>query len=216
MKKFEISKKFQIFPDFPLFTKKSNTTLHIRQLFVQADVGIFVSMTMFDKIIHVNKAGKEVKHLKATLKRVNVPVVIDLIAQWLRKIMHHRNQLNHYRNTIHSFRDNFNAVFLDTDFSENLKVQIKSEPQSLNWSHEQVTVHSGIMKINGEKIYYPTLSEDKKHNQAFVRTAVSTMVSKFEEYDCCLIKSDNCHHYKSAESFHDSQDFANKWNIPVI
>ena len=118
MKKFEISKKFQIFPDFPLFTKKSNTTLHIRQLFVQADVGIFVSMTMFDKIIHVNKAGKEVKHLKATLKRVNVPVVIDLIAQWLRKIMHHRNQLNHYRNTIHSFRDNFNAVFLDTDFSE--------------------------------------------------------------------------------------------------
>ena len=39
---------------------------------------------------------------------------------------------------------------------------------------------------------------------------------KFEEYDCCLIESDNCQHYKSAESFHDSQDFANKWNIPLI
>ena len=68
------------------------------------------------------------------------------------------------------------------------------------------------------KIYYPTLSDDKKHDQAFVRTAVSTMVEgvKFEEYDCCLIESDNCQHYKSAESFHDSQDFANKWNIPLI
>ena len=138
-------------------------------------------MTMFDKIIHVNRAGKEVKHLKATLKRVNVPVVIDFIAQWLPKIMHHRNQLKHYRNTIHSLRDNFN-VSLDIDFSENLKVPIKSEPQSLHWSHKQVTDHSGIIKVDGEKIYYPTLSEDKKHDQVFVRTAVSTMVEgvKFE------------------------------------
>ena len=74
------------------------------------------------------------------------------------------------------------------------------------------------LKVDGVKIYYPTLSEDKKHDQAFVRTAVSTMVEgvKFEEYDCCLIESDNCQHYKSAESFHDSQDFANKWNIPLI
>ena len=65
---------------------------------------------------------------------------------------------------------------LDIDFSENLKVPIKSEPQSLHSSHEQVTVHSGIIKVDGEKTYNPTLSEDKKRNQAFVRTAVSTMV----------------------------------------
>ena len=74
------------------------------------------------------------------------------------------------------------------------------------------------LKVDGVKTYYPTLSGDKKHDQAFVRTAVSTMIEgvKFEEYDCCLIESDNCQHYKSAESFHDSQDFANKWNIPLI
>ena len=59
-----------------------------------ADTLIFVSMTMFDKIIHVNKASKEVKHLKATLKHVNAPVVIDLIAQWLPKIMHHKIEYN--------------------------------------------------------------------------------------------------------------------------
>ena len=47
----------------------------------------------------------------------------------------------------------FDTIPVDVDFSENLSVPTKYEPQSLHWSHSQVTVHSGILKnIGGKKL----------------------------------------------------------------
>ena len=41
---------------------------------------------------------------------------------------------------------------IDVDFPENLKVPVKYEPQSIHWSHEQVTIHSAILKYQGRRV----------------------------------------------------------------
>ena len=75
--------------------------------------------------------------------------------------------LKYYRNTQSIFESLFDSVSIDIDFAENLTVPVKYEPQSLHLAHEQVTVHSGIMKVNGEKTY-PYFSDSLKHDQVFV------------------------------------------------
>ena len=86
------------------------------------------------------------------------------------------------------------AVSIDIDFSENLSVPLKFEPQSMHWCHKQVTVHSGILKMNGEKSYHPYLSDDIKHDNVLVDTALREMTVSIEpgQGQTLLINSDNC------------------------
>ena len=67
--------------------------------------------------------------------------------------------------TITTFKENFHAAFLDIDFSENLSLPVKHEPQFLHWHHDQVTVHTGIVKIHDE-------NSKHKHYQRFVKLAL--------------------------------------------
>ena len=77
--------------------------------------------------------------------------LVNFVDNILAKLIYHRNILKHYRNTQSIFESLFDSVSIDIDFAENLTVPVKYEPQSLHWAHEQVTVHSGITKVNGEK-----------------------------------------------------------------
>lgn len=56
---------------------------------------------------------------------------------------------------------------MDIDFAENLTVLVKYEPQSLHWIKEQVTVHSGLIKVNGAKSYNLYFSETPKYMTTF-------------------------------------------------
>ena len=62
-----------------------------------------------------------------------------------------------------------NAIYLDKDFSENLTIGIKWEPQSHHWCKLQVSVHSALIKYLQEKVYHPYVSDSCVHDQAFVR-----------------------------------------------
>ena len=89
--------------------------------------------------------------------------IINFIATRLPKIIHHRNHLKHYWSIITEFRECYDNVHIDIDFSENLSIHVKFEPQPLHWHHEQVTIHSGILKAKGRKPYHPYISNDRKH-----------------------------------------------------
>ena len=66
---------------------------------------------------------------------------------------------------------------VDIDFSKNLTVPVNFESQSLYWCHQQVTVHSGILKCNGEKNYIAHFSLFScKHDQLFVDNVVKNMI----------------------------------------
>ena len=64
----------------------------------------------------------------------------------------------------------------------------------MHWSHEQITVHSAIIKHKGGKQYHPYLSNDCKHDQHFVHTVLDTMLDSFdfEASEYLIIESDNC------------------------
>ena len=69
------------------------------------------------------------------------------------------------------------TIFLYIDFSDNLMVSVKYEPQSLHWSHEQITaVHSGILKDGGDKSYHAYLSDDKQHDQKLIKLVIKLVI----------------------------------------
>ena len=126
--------------------------------------------------------------------------------------------MKHYRSTISKVEEHFDSVFIDIDYAENLTVPLKCEPQSLHCSHEQVTVHSGILKYEGEKSYYPYLSEDKKHDQHFVYVVLYEMLKEIENTTKYIItESNNCKsQYKSAAHFVSIQSIADFYDKKVL
>lgn len=96
-----------------------------------------------------------IKQLKVVSKSVGLASITEFISIMLPKLINHRNHLKYYRSVIHEFKELFDTLFIEKDFSEKLSTLVKYEPQSLHWSHEQTTVHSGLMKHNGEESYHP-------------------------------------------------------------
>jgi len=98
-------------------------------------------------------------------------------------------------------------------------VPVKLEPQSLHWSHNQVTVRSGILKLTGENFYHPYLSDNRKHDKKFVLLCFEKMLSTYDvpENHYIVIGSDNCtSQYKSAEHFYDLQSISDSFNRKII
>ena len=115
--------------------------------------------------------------------------------------------LTHYRKSIKDFYNYFESVKLDIDFRENLTLPVKHQPQSLHWSYTQITIHSGILKSDGEKIYhaYIYVSDNLKHDQTFVKISIAKMVENGNMDNIhIIIESDNSSsQFKSAKHFHD-------------
>lgn len=138
---------------------------------------ICVDLTRFEMVEYKKKNEEISTKLRPISKSSTLVDIINFLNTILTNIINHRNHLKHYRNVINVFRDALDALFIDIDFSENLKLPYKEEPQSLHWCHDSVTVHSGIVKIHGEKIYHPYISDDKKHDQTFVKLDLEKMIS---------------------------------------
>ena len=184
-----------------------------------ADEDVTVKLMHFESVETTTKKGAIVKRLRALSTDANVEFILDFISNLLPKIINHRNQLKHYRHSIKTFHDLFDALNTDIDFSENLLVPVKYEPQSLHWSHKQVTIHSGILKLNGEKSYHPYISEDRQHDQSFVKIVIEEMLNTVDKNlpGICAIESDNCSaQYKSAQHVYDIQQISNKYKMSIL
>lgn len=201
----------------------------LQTLILKCDERVTVQFTQYEKKECfdkqgnplLNAKGEQVKRLKPVQQQVNARYLMEFIDNILPAAVHHRNHLKYYRNTIHTFRQLFECVSMDIDFSENLTLEVKFEPQSLHWYKVQITVHSGLLKIDTHKSYHPYLSDSKVHDQAFVKLVILKMLSTVEdmmsEDTKILIESDNCSsQYKSTEHFADLQDLANQYQRTVI
>ena len=126
--------------------------------------------------IILNKQGNPVTRLVPVQDHVNAKFLVNFMRELLPKLVHHGNMLKLYHNLKAAFLENLECTYIDIDFSENLTVGIKWEPQSLHWSKKQVTVHSGIVKVNGNKVYHPYVSNSRVHDQIFVKSALEEMI----------------------------------------
>ena len=88
----------------------------------------------------------------------------------------------------------------------------------MHWSKRQVTVHSGIVKVNGIKEYHPYLTEDNQHDQALVWVNLERLVdvAAMRSPSAILVESDNGNDYKSAQHFFDVQRICDKVRVPII
>ena len=93
-------------------------------------------------------------------------------------------------------------------------------PQSLHWAQGQVTVHSGLIKVNGTKSYYLYFSDTKVHDHVLVKIAMDEMLSEvnnMNSFDAVVIEFDNCTaQYKSVKYFNDLQKVSNRLDKNII
>ena len=179
-------------------------------LISKSNDSVIASMLIFRKVERITPKGKVIKPFR---QNANIKFVVGFIDDMLTKIIHHRNLLKNYRSNIGVLLDNTNnLVLLWIDFSENLTIPIKQEPQSLHWCKEQISVHSGISKQDGIKKYHPYLSDDIKHDQTFVLNVMQRMIDEvnIEPGVSCTSQ------YKSVQNFFDLQNLANEHHVKII
>ena len=186
-----------------------------------------IPFTYFDKQIQydddgkviLNKKEKPVKKLVPVTENATAKFLIEFLRNMLPNIINHRNMLKLYRNIKGAFLNTLNAVYMDIDFSENLTIGIKWEPQETHWTKTQVTVHSGLVKLDEEKVYHPYISNSRLHDQVFVHQALEEMIERtnIPEDKRLLIESDNCSgQYKSSHHFFHLQSLSNQLNKIII
>ena len=120
------------------------------------------------------------------------------------KSSYDHNHLKHYHTTIQKCQHYFSTISTYADFSENSKIPVKSKNQSLHWSHKQITLHSGILKVNGAKSHHKYISDNLKHDQHFVYIVLDVLAEEpgitVNKY--VIIETNNCaSQYKSAGYF---------------
>ena len=167
----------------------------------------------------LNKKDQPVKRLVALKEQVDGKFLVQFLKNILPEAIHHRNMLRLYRNVKHAFIDNLGGLYIDIDFSENLTIGIKYEPQSLHWNKLQVTIHSGLVIFNGVKVYHPYVSNCRVHDQVFIHQVLQEMFSTLEvpERIPIVIESDNCSgQYKSCQHFFHLQSLANQLNCDIV
>ena len=103
-------------------------------------------------------------------------------SQILPTIIHHRNMLKHCRSIKDTFQDSL-ILYLRVDFSRNLSIPIRYEPQSWHWHHDQVSIQSGILKVDGEKSYHLYFSDSLRHDQVLVKQSMNEMINEIDLKD---------------------------------
>ena len=118
-------------------------------------------MKLFEKVEVVTNKGDTCKRLELRQNKSLAAEIIAFIDTFLFKLIFHRNDLQHHRSTIHQLSQQFTeaSIHMDLDLAENLTIPIRESPQQMHWHKKQVvTVHSGILNMNGDKEYHPYMT----------------------------------------------------------
>ena len=89
----------------------------------------------------------------------------------------------------------------------------------MHWCHQQISVHSSILKEDCGKAYHVYLSNGRLHDQFIVRCVLDEMLTEcgINTHEAVIIESNNCsNQYKSESSFPNLQELANSLNVPLI
>ena len=145
---------------------------------------------------NVDKHGEIKKQLSVKSEQVNVKFIVEFIEKILPNIVHHRNLLLNFRTEYPRVLESLSTVEIHVDFSENLTLTLPEEIQSMYWGQAktQVTLHSGILKFQGNKSYHLYISNDLTHDQAFVYLVLNQMLSDIEiaPGTTVIVTCDNC------------------------
>lgn len=95
------------------------------------DKEVTVKMQHFETEECIIQKWKLTNHVEAKSEKANFFFLLDYISKCFPKIINHKNHLKNHYNTIHLFREHFNTIYFDKNFSENTKIPVKFESQFL-------------------------------------------------------------------------------------
>ena len=131
----------------------------------ESNDSITIPFMYFGKRNKQTKGGEIRKILTAVQQDVNISFLCNFVENISSKIIHYRNLLKNFRTLYPQIVGNLSTAELIVDFAEYLTVPLSKQPQSMYWVENQVSIHSGIFKKNGEKTYHPYFSSDLTHDQ---------------------------------------------------
>ena len=107
------------------------------------------------------------------------------------------------------------------DYSENLQITPKYEPQSAHFNKKQVTLHCTVAHTleEGEHLnkFIYHLSDDNEHDNGFTFTVIGDLINFYPECEIYRFKSDNCSgQYKCLYVFHRYKSLAQSLNKTII
>ena len=169
----------------------------------------------------IEKNGEQKMQFTVESVQANISFLLNFIEKRLPNIVHHRNLLLNFRSVYPKVLEALSTIEPSIDFSENLTLTLPEEIQSMYWGQAktEVSVHPGIMKLEGNKVYHPYFSDDTMHDQAFVYVTLNKMLSDVEidPGTTVIVTSDNCcSQYKSAQNFSDLQRISNDYQINIL
>eukprot|EP00111_Clytia_hemisphaerica_P011511 TCONS_00033794-protein len=93
---------------------------------------------------YIGKNGNKIEYIRTTR--------VDLVEPFVEKLremgdnyLKHRTYVDNVSSVFPILRDNYEGVFIDLDFSQNLNLRPKDEAQSAHFSGKQFTLHCSIV-----------------------------------------------------------------------
>ena len=109
------------------------------------------------------------------------------------------------------------------DYSENLQLTLKFEPQSAHFNKKQSTLHCTVAHTvdkddNHVHKFFYHFSNDNSHDAGFTFSVINEYLQVYPDADIYRFKSDNCSsQYKCKHVFHRYMVLANQLNnIPSL
>ena len=191
-----------------------------------------VTWYCFDYVNHTGKDGKERRHLDIVQRKTNPYALIKHLRKELEGFSRHlfnaKWQRVQWQNLIENLPPDHLAI--EMDFSENYSCTLQEEPQSIYWSHTQVTIHSCVLwrPIVGTdmsedthvKEHWLIISDDLHHDFHVVQHSFQQIIMpKLKEMGCNITKihqrTDTCAaQYRSKNTFLDLSTSEQDLGVP--
>ena len=189
--------------------KKNTAPIQLKCLQSQKLIPVGQYESVKEKYKKLNKTTgqleeKESTKTKKVMKKMTYKEIYITLTEQRAKYMLHKYQLKNDRlhwPKILSTINEYGPIF-HLDFSENLQQQYKFEAQSCHFNKTQYSLHCTVVhEEEDHNIYVFHLSDDKKHDAAFVKQVLEDLVSIYPA-DIIRLKSDNCScQYKCGKVF---------------
>ena len=150
----------------------------------------------------IEKSRETKMYLTVENENMDVPFILCVIENNLSNI-HHHFMLCDFGSVYPRVFEILSTAEISLDFLENLTIFLHEKIQSVYWGEAktEVTIHSGILTFEGNKIHHPYLSNDLSHD---LLVALNEMLldAHIDPGTILIVTNDNCCcQYKSLKNF---------------
>ena len=150
-------------------------------------------------------------------KKETVNEVVKTLLSQSNTYLRHHSHVDNIAKVFLLIKETFNSCYIELDFSQNLAMKPKFQPQDAHFSGKQFTFHCAIVEPEGPK-YVCHLSDDTTHDSYFVHHVLTDIITTRNiNNQTHIIKRDNAPtQYKNKYAFKSMQNLSDTYNLKII